>query len=251
MPHVTQQPSPPKLAIILAAGVGSRLRPTTSRLPKCLVPVAGRPILEWQLRTLFDAGLERAAVVAGYRHEQVAECCRAFGSRVRIVVNEAYATTNNMVSLRLAVEAVGLGDVLLCNGDVMFDPAIPAMLLAESHPNLIAGQKGRFIAESMKIVVNDGRVAEISKHIQPERAWGVSIDIYRFDRAAVARILDISRRVIDDEKQLTLWTEVAIDAALAEIDVRPLDIGTLPWVEIDTPDDLAEAGRLFPLRGNR
>ena len=54
-------------AIVLAAGVGSRLRPMTDAIPKCLVPIDGRPILGWQLDALFSAGAAEVTVVAGYR----------------------------------------------------------------------------------------------------------------------------------------------------------------------------------------
>lgn len=240
----------PSTAIILAAGVGSRLRPMTDSLPKCLVPVAGHPLLGWQLRAFFGAGLQRVVVVAGYRHRQVADFCQAFGPRVSVIVNDTYATTNNMFSLCLGVQAVGPQDLLLCNGDVMFDASIPSRLLAASHPHLIAADKGRFIEESMKIVVNDGRVSQISKRIAPERAWGVSIDVYRFGRVAMEQIVDVARRFIYKNGQVDLWTEAAIDAALPYVDVRPFDIGGCPWAEIDTQDDLADAGRLFSHRNS-
>jgi mannose-1-phosphate guanylyltransferase len=65
----------PTKALLLAAGLGSRLRPLTDSLPKCLVPIAGRPLLNYWFDTLFQSGLKRALVNTHYYAEQVREFC--------------------------------------------------------------------------------------------------------------------------------------------------------------------------------
>ncbi|MFZ9450262.1 MAG: NTP transferase domain-containing protein, partial [Alphaproteobacteria bacterium] len=59
-------------AIILAAGRGSRMRQLTDERPKCLVPLRGRPLLEWQLEALRGAGIREIGIVTGYRREMLA-----------------------------------------------------------------------------------------------------------------------------------------------------------------------------------
>ena len=232
--------------IILAAGVGSRLRPLTDRMPKCLVPVADRPVLGWQLEAFLAAGASRITVVAGYRSDDVIEFCRPYGSKVRVLVNSAYETTNNMVSLRLGLsDQQGLPTVV-SNGDVVFDPLIALSMMSGDDADLIAVQGGRYIEESMKVVADtDGRVRELSKKIPPERAYGVSIDLYRFSPTGIRAVCDAADAFIDREGQTNLWTEAAIDAALPEFDMRMFEIGNRPWIEIDNGDDLAEGERLF------
>jgi choline kinase len=237
-------------AVILAAGVGSRLRPLTDSTPKCLVEVAGKPILGWQLDALHAAGLKQVTVVAGYRAQDVVAFCRQYGGRVRVIVNAIYERTNNMVSLRMALQDAEEQPTIICNGDVVFDPSIAAALVQASHPNLIAVEPGRYIEESMKVCVDhDGRITNISKAIRRQQAYGVSIDLYRFSGHGVATICRIADRMIKEERQANLWTEVAIDAALAELDVRPQSIGGAGWIEVDNMDDLAEGARIFaPVR---
>ena len=232
-------------AIILAAGVGSRLRPLTDSTPKCLVPVGGRPVLERQIAALQSAGVDRVTVVAGYRAPQVMEFCRQFGNVVSVVVNSAYDRTNNMVSLRLALRGREQESALICNGDVVFDPGI-VQSMVERGDNLIAVEPSRYLEESMKVSVGrKGHVTSLSKAIEPGSAFGVSIDLYRFSGPAVETICRTADRFINVEGRTNLWTEVAIDAVLDEVAVFPLDIQGRFWVEIDNFDDLAEADRLF------
>ena len=234
------------IATILAAGVGSRLRPLTDDLPKCLVPVAGVPVLGWQLDALIAAGVRHIVVVAGYRAAQVVAFCERYRDRVRVVVNNDYERTNNMFSLRLALRDREAEPMFICNGDVVFDRAIPAGLAAIRDGDFIAVEPGRYIEESMKVVVDQtGRITGLSKAIAPPAAYGVSIDLYRFSAGGTAAIDRIAQTLIEKERQTNLWTEVAIEAALGEMVVRPFDIAGAPWIEIDTLEDLAEGQRLF------
>jgi choline kinase len=231
--------------IILAAGVGSRLRPLTDRMPKCLVPVAERPVLGWQLEAFLAAGASQITVVAGYRSHDVIEFCRPYGSTVRVLVNSAYETTNNMVSLRLGLSDQQGLPMVVSNGDVVFDPWI-ALSMMSHDADLIAVQGGRYIEESMKVVADgDGRVRELSKKISAERAYGVSIDLYRFSATGIRAVCDAADAFIDRQGETNLWTEAAIDAALPKFDMRMFEIGNRPWIEIDNADDLAEGERLF------
>lgn len=232
-------------ATILAAGVGSRLRPLTDAVPKCLVPVAGRPILAWQLEAMAAAGIAETVVVAGYRAADVVAFCRAYGPAVRVVVNEAYDRTNNMYSLRLGLEGRRERPMIVSNGDVVFDAAILAGLVAGGAADAIAVEPGRYIEESMKVEVAGGRITALSKAIPVTRAYGVSIDLYRFSPRGLAAVLGAADRLIDAEGRTNLWTEVAIEAALPEVFVHPHDIQGRPWIEVDNHDDLAEGERLF------
>ena len=89
-------------AVILAAGIGSRLSPITDTKPKCLVHVNGKPIIDYQIDALLSAGITSIFIVAGYRHDDLRrhlERVYAHSSSITMVVNEDYLTTNNMYSL--------------------------------------------------------------------------------------------------------------------------------------------------------
>ena len=93
-------------AIILAAGQGTRLRPLTDDIPKCMVEVNGKPILNRQLDTLQSAGIENIIVVTGYEENKIND------PRITKVFNEEYASTNMLYSL-LCAEDYMEGNVIV------------------------------------------------------------------------------------------------------------------------------------------
>lgn len=86
-------------AIILAAGLGTRLRPMTDNTPKALIKVNDKPLVEYQIEYLKEKGIDEIIVVVGYLHEQFDYLKEKYG--VKLVFNEKYAEYNNFYSLYL------------------------------------------------------------------------------------------------------------------------------------------------------
>ena len=86
-------------AIILAAGLGTRLRPMTDNTPKALIKVKDKPLVEYQIEYLKEKGIDEIIVVVGYLHEQFDYLKEKYG--VKLVFNEKYAEYNNFYSLYL------------------------------------------------------------------------------------------------------------------------------------------------------
>jgi choline kinase len=114
----------PASGIILAAGRGSRLGEITRDKPKCLTPLAGRPLLEWQLAALRSAGIERIAIVTGYR----AELLQPFGTT--LFHNPRWAETNMVASAACASDWLETGTTILSYSDIVYGPTVVRRLLA-------------------------------------------------------------------------------------------------------------------------
>lgn len=121
-------------AIILAAGQGTRLRPLTDHIPKCMIKVAGKPILERQLDTLSAAGIENIIVVTGYKQEKIDD------PRITKVYNEDYASTNMIYSLLCAEEHLK-GEVLICYGDIIYSPEVLDAVMNDDRDIVIASDE--------------------------------------------------------------------------------------------------------------
>jgi len=235
--------------VILAAGVGSRLRPLTSHKPKCMVKVSGKPILEHQIKAFESAGIKEIIIVAGYEHEKVRYFCSKIKNiRIKIIENANYENTNNMYSLYLAKQAIGNNSFVLTNGDVVFSPDIIRKVIKTPLTDFIVCDKSSYNEESMKITLTEsGMINRISKEIPQCNTYATSIDLYKFSDISSKRFFEEMNTIIEKENNLKDWTEVALDALLQknELKMKPFDISGKPWCEIDTYEDLAYADKAF------
>lgn len=231
-------------AVLLAAGLGTRLRPITNEVPKCMVPINGMPIIEKQILNLVENGVKDIYVVAGYKSDVLITFLNDKYPFVYVVENNVYDTTNNMFSLYLTMKLVKGNEFLLMNSDVFHDANIEAGLINSSESNMIACDYGRYIEESMKITVDGNRIVHISKQITPEDAYATSIDVYKIGIEAGNILFDMCVDIIEKQGNRNSWTEVALDQIFAKIEFNPYKIEGR-WFEIDNHNDLAAAEELF------
>ncbi|RMA78665.1 HAD superfamily hydrolase (TIGR01450 family) [Umboniibacter marinipuniceus] len=240
------------LGVILAAGVGSRLRPMTNLKPKCLVSCAGKPILDYQLDAYRVAGIKRVIIVVGYEGQAIREHVKHIKDlSIEIVANDDYEITNNMYSLYLVKRFINGEAFVLNNADLAVDDNVVKALLEDPRDNLIAVDVGRYDEESMKVTcLDDGRISDISKQIGPEKAVGCSIDFYKFSDNASSTLFAEIDRVVEVEENLKDWTEVAMQRLFQAqgLAAEVCDVSALDWVEIDNYEDLQRADSLFSQR---
>lgn len=113
-------------AIILAAGEGRRLRPYTAEMPKCMVPLEGRSILDWQLDTMRACGIDNITIVKGYLADQIER------EGVHTITNKDYATTNMVMTLWCAREVME-DEVIVAYGDIVYDAGVLQELIDAQH----------------------------------------------------------------------------------------------------------------------
>lgn len=231
-------------AVILAAGLGSRLRPITNEVPKCMVPVNGIRIIDKQIDNLLVNGVEEIYVVDGYKAGILASHLKEVYPQVHIVSNPRYAETNNMYSLYLTAQFVKGEEFLLMNSDVYYDADIIKGMLEGENQSKIACDRSGYMEESMKITLDSDKINHISKKITPEEHFAVSIDVYRIssdDSLALFKEVEDTIIVKGDENS---WTEVALDQIFKDTNFQPYVIAGR-WFEIDNHDDLHKAEEIF------
>jgi len=239
-----------ELGVILAAGIGSRLRPYTDIRPKCMMRVAGKAIIAWQLEAFRKAGVVNVIIVAGYLHELVEKLVEEITDmNITVLINHDFNTTNNMYSLYMTKDYARGKDFVLLNGDVVLHGNIMENLVNQKESDFICVDVGKYVEESMKVVLDEsaGILVDISKKISPEDSYGNSIDLYRFSHSSSNLLFEECHRVIVVNKNLKDWSEVALQTLLQTraMRMRPLGIDGLPWVEIDNTDDLLDAELRF------
>jgi HAD superfamily hydrolase (TIGR01450 family) len=238
-------------AVILAAGVGSRLKGFTSDKPKCMVRVNGKCIVDYQLDALLGGGVDTVYVVAGYMSGVLkAHLGERYPGerRLQVVENAVFATTNNMYSLYRCAGHLRGKPFLLMNGDVVLEDAVIDRLLG-APGSAVCVDVGSFAEESMKVVVRPGEqyISGISKTIPQAEAFGCSIDVYRFAAEASSVLFDHLDQTVRVRGRVNDWTEVALNDLMRDgrLLMVPQDIEGAKWYEIDSQEDLTRAELLF------
>ena len=244
-------------AVILSAGQGRRLLPLTENLPKCLLEVGGRTVLQRQIETLLQGGVGGVAVVAGYNAAMVrAHLREAFPRQqgsIEVIFNPFYEVADNLASCWMARAAMR-GDFLLLNGDTLFEPALLATALAPSMERgaerpaavtLLTDSKSGYDDDDMKVALQGERVRAVSKRLPAAQTDAESIGMLCFRDGGG----DLFRARLEREMQspagLRAWFLSVIDALAKEGHVRACPVNGGKWCEIDFPADLENAKALF------
>jgi len=237
-------------AIILAAGQGTRIRSVHGEHPKCLIEVDDATILDHQLEALSMAGINEVAIVVGYEKEQIIAHVRSkklsHNQSVHFIENPAFALTNNIYSLWVALDWLRGDSFVVLNADVIFDPGILKSAVRFYSPiSMIVDPLWR--EETMKVIIEGDRVTRMSKKIRQEEFSGTYIGITIFSKT----IQDRFARKIDDlvsAGRVNEFFNIAVQE-LADEGVRVGYTSTdgSAWAEIDDPLDLSFAQEsIFP-----
>ncbi len=242
-------------AIVVAAGRAVRLRPLTDETPKCLLPVGGRPILQWILDALLAHGFTYPAIVVGFHAERIRQFVRATypSERIRFFANPYFERTNNAYSLLLARPHCEDRDgriaqgFLLSDSDILFDPSILTSLRERAGEDCAAVRvRGTHDEEEIRVSVNaDATIASIGKDVPMAQMYGESIGLEVFTPETAQRLFQTLERRVRSGEGRTEFYEASFQELIRNgTRIHAVDIGDRPVVEIDTPDDLAHAHRL-------
>ncbi|MEK8023475.1 MAG: phosphocholine cytidylyltransferase family protein [Candidatus Hydrogenedentota bacterium] len=242
---------PIQKAVILAAGMGTRLMPITSQMPKSLTEVNGKPLLDNTLEELQKAGISDCAIIVGYLKEAIMKRYgSAFGPmKVTYIESEVYRTTNSMYSTWLGREYLAEGSLLI-EADCIFGPdVLKAVFAMGASRSCWAGV--RFtpdITGSMMVTDPSGRIVEL-------RVVKQKLDEYRANYFKSGGVLllhadfgkALGRWLGDDvgAGKTGTWFEQVIARHYEESPISICDITGLPWYEIDDLNDLRRAEEIF------
>lgn len=237
-------------AVILAAGIASRLRPLTDTMPKCLLQIGQRCLLQRAFDGLIANGIHEFVIVTGYRHEQIETFLSAHYPDLKItyIYNEVYASTNNIYSLWLTRPEADGQEILLLDSDILFDPQIVTRVLASEKPDVLALNNHPLSEEEIKVIVDEqGNVKEISKVCSIEQSIGESIGIEKMSAAYTSALFGELEQMIEKEGLDNIFYERAFERLIPQGHTfGVMDTTDLYSVELDTVDDFRQAQKLIP-----
>lgn len=257
--------------IIIAAGISSRMGTLIQDRPKCMLPVMGRPLLDWTMERLRAVGCQEIIVVTGYK----AEAIEAPGAI--IVRNDDYRNNNILHSLMYARNHLD-GPVMVSYADIWLEPHIPQRLAATADDVVICvdadwqeyydGRTDHPVDEAENVLYDAAhRVHRIGKHLRPEGAGslvcGEFLGLWRMSAAGARRFrqvfeqLDARLDPLAPFMRAANWRRAYITDLLQELVDRGDNIAcaviSRGWAELDTPQDygrltqIAERQRLHTL----
>ncbi|MBR6169433.1 MAG: phosphocholine cytidylyltransferase family protein [Bacteroidaceae bacterium] len=238
-------------AIILAAGMASRLRPLTLTTPKSLLKVGECSLLQRSMDALIANGVTEFCIVTGYLHEMIEDFVRkqyADSIQVTFIYNKVYETTNNIYSLWLARPFAEGQEVLLLDSDLLYDPQIVTRVLATDAPNVLTLIRHELGEEEMKVVTDaQGSIKEISKTCNPADAAGESLGIEKMGKEYTKALYRELESMMNDEHLENVFYERAFERLIPQGHTYQVqDVTELFSCELDTIEDFENAKAKIP-----
>ncbi|MCK4937610.1 MAG: phosphocholine cytidylyltransferase family protein [Methanosarcinales archaeon] len=237
-------------AIILAAGIGSRIRPLTDNCPKSLLKVGDNTILEMMVSHIQDCGINDIVFVTGYLKEQIQDYVKTRFPDLNysFVTNEKYAETNTGFSLMLVQDLIKDSAFIKFDADVIFEKKILERLIKCEHENCLCVDKNiNLAAEEIKVIIdNENRILKANKTVDPKEAVGESIGIEKIGGNTANLLFKELELMMEDKNNHQEYYEGAYERLIEKkVPFYALDISGLKWVEIDTHEDFDKGKEIF------
>lgn len=228
-------------AILLAAGIGKRLKPLTDVTPKPLIRIGDKPILERMLDSLIEAGIKDIYIVVGHLKEKIKKSigsCRK-GVAFRYILNRDYKS-GSVLSVWAARNYFN-DDILLMDSDVVFENKILRKIIESKNKNcLLMDRDYNETGEEMKVAVLNKRVVQIARCITEKYdEIGEGVGFFKLSKEYHRELLTVLEEVIASDKNSDY--EDALDKLVRRIPVGFEDVTGLRWTEIDFKGDIEKA----------
>lgn len=242
-------------AVILAAGMGKRLKEYTKNNTKCMVEVNGTPLIDRVLKQLSALNLSRVIIVVGYCADNLIRHVEELSPTipVQFVRNDVYEKTNNIYSLWLASEFLTEDDTLLLESDLIFEDEVLNLLLDDHRPNLALVDKYESWMDGTCIKTN--RKGDILAFISGKSfSFSETADLYKtvniykfskeFSSQQYVPFLNAYCKALGNNEYYEQVLKVIsmLDSSM----IRAKKLTGQKWYEIDDAQDLDIACSLFP-----
>ena len=224
-----------EIAILMAAGLGSRMRPLTDTTAKPLVKVNGVPLIETVIAALERRGISEIYIVTGYKAEQF-ETIASRNSKVQLVNNPEYETKNNINSVAVVAEKMKAADCFICEADLFVaNDAVLCRELSQSgyFGRMVRGHSDDWVFDTD----SNGRITRVGK-CGDDCFNMVGISYFKAadaEKIAAAVLEDVKK----PENAQLFWDEV-VDRLVkqGELDLVVHEVASDEIVECDTVEDL-------------
>lgn len=232
-------------ALILAAGLGTRLGPRGREAPKGFLKLGERPIVEESIALLFEAGIRHVVIVTGHLAEFYEELRRSAPGLIKTVHNPDFATTGSLCSLACARGHID-GDLLLLESDLVYERRALVAALGDPREDLVLVSAPTGSGDEVWVEVDGGLLVSMSKDRSRLGAGveGELVGISKLSRSLYAALCEVA------EDPAAARGHYETEGLVALAPRRPIPCRLVPdlvWTEIDDEQALARAReRVYP-----
>ena len=241
-------------AILLLAGQGTRMRPLTDEMPKCLIAINGRSILANALKNLEKNNIKETVLVVGYLKDKIKEAIgESFGDmKISYIENNLYNKTNNSYSLWLAIKEGLNEDSLILEGDIFFENSLLKEFVQDKRENLTIVEKYNPRLEGTFVEIRDNQLVLSWIH-KKDRPKGFTLEdkyktvnIHKFSGQFIQNwLIPVLKKHIDEtggrEPIEFIFSEIIKNKGKIHAFVNKKKT----WFEIDDESDLKIAREYF------
>ena len=231
-------------AIVLTAGIGSRINKYTRLIPKSMIKINQKYIFEYIIENLHKAKIKEVIFVVGYKSNllkpKIIKKCKELEINLKIVVSKRYKTTNTMYSLWLARKFLKTNFIFL-HGDLIFSYKMLKQFIKFPRKNsiLIDKKQPKDWDDAMKVISNKKLLKYMSKSVSIDEMDGTAIGMYKFDSKG-STILFKSIKELIKKGNVNLWVSDAFNIISKKMNIY-MQSTNFVWADVDNLKDLKSA----------
>jgi choline kinase len=220
-------------ALIMAAGLGTRISRYLNGNPKCTVSLGDETLIEYTVNLLHENGINDIGIVIGYRGEVIRNLL--INKRVVFYENPFYDVTNSIASTWFAQSFID-DDMLLMNADVFIDQAILDQILKSKFDPVMFADEARINVADYRFKYEDHILEKFGKDLPNEETTGEYIGIAKFSKKFVPVFLESLNNLINNQ-QHGFWWENVLYTLISKDKIYVENCGHKFWAEVDYIED--------------
>lgn len=225
------------IAVIMAAGMGTRFGQMTEKIPKGFIPYNGIPMVVRSIRTLIDCGIDRIIIGTGYKKEEYESLAKDF-PQIECVFSPRYAETNSMYTLYNCRDAIGNNDFILLESDLVFEKkAITSLMECPYESAMLITPVTKF-QDQYYVEMNDRcELVNCSTDKTKINPSGELVGIHKIGSEFFRILVDEYGKIVQEKPKLGYEFQL-LDVSKRIRPMNVLKVDGLKWYEIDDINDL-------------
>jgi len=220
-------------AIIMAAGIGSRLLEINDSKPKCLISTGQETLISRMVRLLRVRNVNDITVITGYKNHLIRQ---DLGEKVRYFDNPFYQVTNSIASLWLARDILA-EDVILMNADLFLEENILDVILSQTKYAVMLSDSTRIETADFRFGVDGDRILKTGNKLTNDETDCEYVGVVRIDASFIHKFKNRLESLLSRGDFNNWWEGVLYSFIEEGVDIFHTDIKGTFWTEVDNSDD--------------